>query len=249
MKSNRTLINSDSLAWLVDQEPQSFDCVIADPPDNLGLGYADFTDKLPPRDYEKFLVNLIRWGALVGKQFWLSYYHKHQPTVMSVLRTMMQENSNLQWHQYIWRFTFGQYMDSDCANGYRPILRISFTGAPLTTGGIMVPSERALMGDKRTANPTRVPDDVWEFPRIVGNSHERRSWHPTQHPEGLYQRMIRLSTPIAADRPSVVDLFGGTGTLFRAVKGLDNVDATIVERSVHYCNCIYHEHATPWEAL
>lgn len=242
MQSSRTLIHGDAFSWLKQQEPQSFDCVIADPPDNLGLNYDGFKDRVSPEAYEKFLVDLIKWGALTGRHFWLSYYHKHQPAVMSIVRAMLRENPKLAWRQYVWRFTFGQYTDSDCANGYRPILRLSFMGDPVTTGGIMVPSERALMGDKRASNGgNRVPDDVWEFPRIVGNSHERRSWHPTQHPIGLYQRMIRLSSRVA-DRVSVVDLFGGTGTVFRATAGLPDMDVTAVEQSLHYCAHIRNEH-------
>lgn len=54
--------------------------------------------------------------------------------------------------------------------------------------------------------------DVFDFPRVTGNSKQRRSFSPTQLHEGLYERCIR-SCCKAGD--TVVDLFAGSGTLGR----------------------------------
>jgi DNA modification methylase len=91
----------------------------------------------------------------------------------------------------------------------------------------------------------RIPDDVWEFPRVTGNSKERRSWHPTQHPVAVYARILRLSTEPG---DTIVDLFGGTGTLFRANNGYGEADrrnAVAVEISKAYCDRIAAEHNIP----
>src|SRR5579872_4627516 len=64
--------------------------------------------------------------------------------------------------------------------------------AKLYPDAIRIPSARMDQGDKRAAGP-RVPGDVWDFPRVVGNAKERQPWHPTQHPVALYDRVIKYS--------------------------------------------------------
>jgi site-specific DNA-methyltransferase (adenine-specific) len=78
-------------------------------------------------------------------------------------------------------------------------------------------SARQKCNDKR-ANPAgRVPDDVWEFPRVVGNAKERRSWISNQHPEALIERMILMSTQPGE---TVIDMFAGSGTVHRVCRRL-----------------------------
>ena len=70
--------------------------------------------------------------------------------------------------------------------------------------------------DPRAAGP-RVPDDVWQFPRLVGNAAERLSEHPCQLPETLLERVIYCST-----QPGdwVLDPTAGTGTTLRVAQRL-----------------------------
>lgn len=83
-----------------------------------------------------------------------------------------------------------------------------------------------------------IPDDHFDFPRVVGNSKQRRSWHKTQLNEGLVERCILLST-----KPGdlVVDPFGGTGTTLRVCKKLDRA-CTLIELDETYCQEIAKEH-------
>ncbi len=71
-------------------------------------------------------------------------------------------------------------------------------------------------GDNRAKGP-RVPDDVWQFPRLVGNSRERISAHPCQLPEVLLERVIRCST-----QPGdwILDPTAGAGTTLRVAQRL-----------------------------
>ncbi len=93
-----------------------------------------------------------------------------------------------------------------------------------------------LLGDARAAGP-RVPDDVWDFPRVTGNSAERCPWHPTQHPLALMERIILLST-----KPGdlVLDYFMGTGTTLRSCMKLGRSCAT-ADISLNYCNKVVEE--------
>src|SRR5690606_29762098 len=135
---------------------------------------------------------VIRRALRVADCFWLSYYWKHDLEIKHRVRNIIKhERPSVSVKTFIWRFTFGQYVDSDCGSGFRFLLRFCKPSAKLRPDSIRVPSRRMELGDARSAGP-RVPDDVWEFPRIPGNSKERRAWHPTQHPEDLIRRIILL---------------------------------------------------------
>jgi DNA modification methylase len=103
---------------------------------------------------------------------------------------------------------------------------------------IRVPSWRQKNGDKRADPRGRVPGDVFNFTRVVGNSKQRRPWHPTQLNEGLVERCIKLTTPPGE---SVLDPFGGTGTTLRVCKRTGN-PCTLIELDAGYCAKIAKEH-------
>ena len=63
----------------------------------------------------------------------------------------------------------------------------------------------------------RVPDDVWELPRLVGNAGERIEGLPCQLPEALLERVIRCST---AGGDVILDPTAGTGTTLRVAQRL-----------------------------
>lgn len=69
--------------------------------------------------------------------------------------------------------------------------------------------------------------DVFNFPRVTGNSKQRRKWWPTQLNEGLVERCIKLSTQ---EGDHVVDPFGGTGTTLRVCRRTGR-RCTLIERS------------------
>lgn len=241
----KTLIHGDCQKYL--DGIRHVQCIIADPPDNLGLGYDGFDDHRV--DYYEWLGKIIRSSAEKCNHFWLSYYHRHDLAISSIVYDLTRRRG-LDWHKYLWRFTFGQHKESDCGNGYRTILRISQPGESLNTRSISVPSKRQTVYHDKRANPDgRIPDDVWDFPRVTGNSHERRIWHPTQHPVAVYARILRLSTQPG---DSVVDLFAGTGTLFRANDGYaegERRNVTAIDISASYCDWLSKEHAIPVNEL
>ena len=221
----------------LDECPAGFyKAMFADPPDNIGLGYEDTDDKLPPAAYYGWVDSWILAAMLKTQILWVSYYHKHDLRIMSMIdRVLRTRHAAWSWQKIIWRFTFGQYTDSAIPNGHRPILLLTGPAAELNLNAIRVPSERMLLGDSR-ASGLRVPDDVWEYARVQGNSPERRAWHPTQHPEDLMERIIRMSgVPF-------VDLFGGTGTSIRAARKVGmELRVDVVEKSANYARLIAAE--------
>lgn len=209
------------------------DCVIMDPPDNIGLSYNGYYDHR--EDYYYWLSRLILGTAARAEVVWLSYNAIHDIEIKRMIRV-----EGWKMRTFIWSFSFGQNRETDCGSGYRPILRLSAPGVVWDTESIKVPSEREKIGDKRAKAGGRVPLDVWDFPRVVGNSTERCSWHPTQHPEALYIRMMALSGCRRPGSWKVVDLFAGTGTIFRAARQLrtknPKIQAVGVEISKSYCD-------------
>lgn len=230
---NRGLFLGDGTRWTPANSP--LDCGFADPPDNLGLSYDGMTDQMPHGEYLRFLHSVIRQAAYFNV-FWLSFYHRYIPEVMSMAYQLVPDGYNLR--TFIWKFNFGQYHERDAPNGYRPILRISQEGwKPILSE--RVPSVREQMGDTRASGKGRIPDDVWDYPRVQGNNDERRSWHPTQHPQMIYSRIAAMSVPKDG---TFVDLFAGTGTAFRA---LFHCNVIGVEQSAEYCRKISEEHDIP----
>lgn len=105
---------------------------------------------------------------------------------------------------------------------------------PLYPDQVRVPSWRQLNGDKRADPRGKVPGDVFDIPRVTGNSKQRRAYSPTQLNEDLYERCIKLCcTP----GDVVVDLFAGSGTLGRVAEKC-GVNAVMVEISEETCKSI-----------
>jgi DNA methylase len=228
-----TIYNMDAMDYLDGCGKRK--CIFMDPPDNLGLEYADAgvlrpSDKVPPLAYYGWLESLILRAMLKADIVWLSYYHKHDLAVSRIIYNVLtQRHPSWVWQRVIWRFTFGQYCDNKLSNGHRPMIVLSAPRSTFHYDRIREPSSRMeIYHDPRAAGP-RIPDDVWEFPRVVGNARERRSWHPTQHPEALMRRiMLMCGQPFT-------DLFGGSGTALRVARGTSMTDVHSVELSPTYC--------------
>lgn len=208
-------------------------CIFLDPPDNTGLVYdGDFTDYRA--DYFPWLHQIIRQSMLAAKVVWLSFNPRWDFDITRIVDNATAKVDNFWWsaRRIIWAYTFGQYNDKDFAYCYRPIFLLTAPDAKLYPDAIRVTSARMELGDKRAAGP-RVPGDVWNFPRVVGNSKERQRWHPTQHPVALYDRVIKYS---CGPGDTFVDLFAGSGTCFRAAALNPEVNVVGVEKSATYCD-------------
>lgn len=210
------LINGDCL-----QVNTMAKCIIMDPPDNIGLRYDVYVDKRP--DYDAWMFQVVRHALQHCEILWISHHAKNDLLFGRIVSNLLGRRTA---HKIIWRYTFGQYNDRDFANGYRPIWLIKTKDA--VTYDVREESERMRLGDKR-ASGLRFPDDVWDMPRVVGNSRERRKWHSTQHPTMLYQRILDYS---CSANDTVIDYFAGSGTLFRTQFAGRRIG---VELSSNYC--------------
>ena len=212
--------------------------VFADPPDNIGLKYADYKDKLTAMEYANFLRNMIWMGTAACDVMWISYNARYTCQMGHLAYEFLLANPEWEAKACVQTFTFGQCRQTDLGNNHRPLLRLMRAGTTLYPDAIRVKSWRQLNGDKRADPRGRVPGDVFDFTRVTGNSKQRRKWHPTQLNEGLYERCVRLT---CGEGDTVCDMFGGTGTLARVCVKTGN-PCILVERDLSYCEEIATEH-------
>lgn len=212
-------------------------CLIADPPDAIGLGYDEFDDSMSADEYRSFLRQCLYAFIAAADIVWISYNARWTFMMGSLVEELLHDHPEYSAKPFVQHFTFGQTRKEDCGNGHRPLVRLKHRDAPLYPNAIKVPSWRQLNGDKRAAAGGRVPLDSWtEFPRITGNCKERRSWHPTQLREAMIERIINFST---IPGEPVLDCFSGTGTVLRAIH---DRPITSIELSPNYCQKIAEEH-------
>lgn len=223
-----------------------FDCLFADPPDNIDLGYGEYKDKKSYQEYIGWFKLCLEEFVMAANTVWVSFNSRHLDSFGGVF-WQTKHKFGLEFKPCVQIFTFGQHRHTDLGNNHRPLWRLQWPGAPLFPDRIRVPSWRQLHGDKRADERGRVPGDVFEteidpevydFPRVVGNSKQRRDWHPTQLNEGLVERCLKLTVP---DGGSICDPFGGTGTTLRVAKEL-GMPCTLIELDSGYCREIGKEH-------
>lgn len=217
-----------------------FNMAFADPPDNIGLGYNEFCDSRADDEYLAWLRQCILRLISVAPILWLSFNARWTVLLADVVADMVRE-TGIEVKPCVQVFTFGQNQRDDLGNGHRPLWRFMRPGTPLFPDQAREPSWRLLNGDKRADPRGAVPLDVFDFPRVTGNSKQRRSWHPTQLNESLVERCIKLCT---REGGKVLDPFGGTGTTLRVCQRL-NRSCTLIEYDSLYCEKIAAEHSIP----
>ena len=155
--------------------------------------------------------------------------------IADILRSI---KAGLSARLFIQTYTFGQHNSRDFGGGFSPLFRLKWEHAPVYPDHIRVESERQRIGDKRADPRGKVPSDVFNFPRVTGNSKQRRAWHPTQLHERLVERCI-----LSCTKPGdvVLDPFAGTGTVLRVCKAIDRVSHSM-ECSKEYVEKISEEH-------
>ncbi|CAK9068240.1 Probable mitochondrial chaperone bcs1 (BCS1-like protein), partial [Durusdinium trenchii] len=222
----------------VNEVYHEFDCVFADPPDGIGLAYDEFNDKISEADYRVLLARWLERFCELAPTVWISFNARWTAIFGGIVDEFLTLNPDWDFKPFVQVFTFGQNCKTDSGNGHRPLWRFMHKHAPLYPDAIKVPSWRELNGDPRAAKGGRVPLDFWDFPRVTGNSKQRRKWHKTQLNEGLVERALKMTTK-EGDR--VLDPFGGTGTTMRVCKRIKR-QCTLIEISSGYCDHIAEEH-------
>ena len=212
--------------------------IFADPPYNIGIDYGDGpkADRRSPEDFFRWCNNWIDEAHRVltsdGSIFILCS-SAMQHDIESMLRGHEEAEGFHRRNVIVWHETFGTYEAGNFSQCWRPILYYCKNPKKHVWHGdqILIESDRLKQGDSR-ANPAgKVPSNVWQFPRLVDNAAERMPGFPTQIPQALVERIVR----VASDPGDlVVDPFVGSGTTaaaavknFRRFAGCDKQAANV----------------------
>jgi site-specific DNA-methyltransferase (adenine-specific) len=219
-----TVITGSCIDTMAAMPAGSVDLVVADPPYNIGIDYIDGkkADSLPIEMYAAWTAKWIAAAARVlrpgGTMFVIcgsDGLRIHEDAIVAA-GLELQET-------IIWFETFGQ--DRSRAGKYakcwRPVFWATKPGAPWTFNdlAIRIESARQRAGDKRADDRGKVPENVWAFPRLVGNSKKRWRYidpktgkekrFPTQLPVELVDRIVAGHSNVTE---TVLDPFTGSGT-------------------------------------
>lgn len=225
-----TLIHGDCYAALTEGQTPKAECVFADPPDNIGLDYDEHDDKMNDWDYLQLMRVILDKLCEKYPIVWWSFNAKWT-LYMGEIGAEICCEQNVRCKPCVQTFTFGQHNHHDFGNNHRPLWRFSWPNAKFYPDAIRIPSWRQENGDPRADPRGRVPGDVFDFPRVTGNSKQRRPWHKTQLNEGLVERCVLFST---LQGETVMDPFLGTGTTARVCARLGR-NCIGYEKSAGYC--------------
>lgn len=220
-KPRQLLINADCIAVLDAHPslPSTIDTIFADPPDNISLNYGDsetsYKDNISQLDYLNFLEQCLDMCCRRARTVWWSFNSRYTVQMGVIANSVLRGYPDIQCKPCVQVFTFGQHNNHDLCNCHRPLWRFTSETTELFADKVRIESWRLRHGDKRANPDGRVPSDVFDFPRVVGNAKQRRSWHPTQLDEAMVERCLRLTTQ---EGGSVFDPFSGTGTTLRVAR-------------------------------
>jgi site-specific DNA-methyltransferase (adenine-specific) len=215
-----TVLQRDCVTYLKETEKR-FPLIIADPPYNIGESYETYIDKQSQPDFVRFTTEWVGhcWERCSGVMCLIG------PDSLAKFFIALEYPMGLHAIDWIvWHFTFGQTTTKKFVKSKIHILVYSKVSKPTWNAeAVGVPTWRHLNGDSRSAKSWKVPDDVWDIPRVVGNSPERRAFSPNQLPLELVSRLVRAYSNLG---DTVFDPFCGSGTTAIACKQLQRACVT-----------------------
>lgn len=206
MKNKQKIILGDSLKKLKEIETESVDLIVTDPPYNLSKDYGNTKDNM---DFDEYLEWTKSWLTEVDRVL------KKDGTIyifmgvryISYLYQILEKELGYNFNSWItWYYTQGIGKTKGFSPRHDDILMFTKTNKfHFYLDNIRVPQKYyRSRNNMRGANPS----NVWEFSH-VHYSQENRQQHPTQKPEGLYERAILASSK---EGDTILDPFLGSGT-------------------------------------
>lgn len=213
----------DGLSLLRDLPDQSIQLILCDPPYNINVADWDsHTDyqawaSMWLRKCQRVLAatgNLVLFGGL-------QYQGESGSGDLLTLMQYLRQHSDLRLvNLIVWNYPNGISAQRFFANRHEEIAWFSKTSAYyFDLDSVREPYDEkrqaTYLKDKRLRPESvakgRNPTNVWQMPRLNGNSHERVG-HPTQKPAALIRRLLRALSPPGS---WVLDPFSGSGVTTR----------------------------------
>lgn len=203
-------ICGDALNEMKNIPNQSIDLIVTDPPYNLNKDYGKSNDKLEFEEYLKFSRIWLTEAKRVLKQNGTLYIFMGMRYI-SYIYTILEQELGFSFNSWItWHYTQGIGKTKGFSPRHDDILMFTKNSKKFTFNldNIRVPQKYyRSVNNMRGANP----GNVWLFSHMHF-CNKNRQQHPTQKPEGLYERMILASSNIGE---TVLDPFVGSGTCLR----------------------------------
>ncbi|MDO5558684.1 MAG: site-specific DNA-methyltransferase [Oscillospiraceae bacterium] len=203
------LVCSDVADALQKLEDASIDLIVTDPPYNINKNYGNNKGMLEFDEYLDFTRKWLREADRVLKKNGTIYIFMGMRYI-SYIYSILEREMGYRFNSWItWYYTQGMGKTKGFSPRHDDILMFTKSNDfKFNLDSIRVPQKfYRTVNNMRGANP----GNVWEFSHMhYCNRH--RLEHPTQKPEGLYERMILASSD---EGDTVLDPFVGSGTALR----------------------------------
>lgn len=216
MDKELKIILGDTLSELKKIESNSIQLIIADPPYNLSKNYGNTNDNLDFEEYLEFSKKWLLEAKRVLKEDGSIYVFMGVKYISYIYKILEQE-LNMYFNSWItWHYTQGIGKTKGFSPRHDDILLFTKNKKKFifNLDQIRIPQKfYRSINNMRGANP----GNVWEFSH-VHYCNKNRKEHPTQKPEGIYERMILASSN---ENDWILDPFLGTGTCLRVCQQLN----------------------------
>ena len=210
MDKDLIVICGDAIAELQKIPDKSIRLIVTDPPYNLNKDYGNNQDRLEFEEYLDFSRLWLGEAKRVLSDDGTIYVFMGMRYI-SYIYSILEQELKMTFNSWItWYYTQGIGKTKGFSPRHDDILM--FTKNPkkfvFHLDDIRVPQKfYRSINNMRGANP----GNVWEFSH-VHYCNKGRKEHPTQKPEGLYERIILASSDPG---DTVLDPFVGSGTALR----------------------------------
>lgn len=221
--TTHAVLRMDCLEVLGKLPDASVQLVVCDPPYNINLAHWDnhkhYVDWASTwlREVERVLLPTGNLAIFGGLQY---QGEAGSGDLLGLIASMRRSSPMLLANLIVWYYKNGMSAHRFFANRHEEIAWFGRTRQyHFDLDAVRIPfdeeTKKAYMRDKRlrpeSVEKGKNPTNVWEIPRLNGNSLERVG-HPTQKPRAVVRRLIRgLSFPGA----TVLDFFAGSGVTSR----------------------------------
>lgn len=218
MDKKLTAICGEAIEEMKKLPDKSVRLIVTDPPYNLNKDYGNNQDKLAFDEYLEFSREWLTEAKRILTDDGTIYIFMGMRYI-SYIYSILEQELGMAFNSWItWYYTQGIGKTKGFSPRHDDILM--FTKKPkkfvFHLDNIRVPQKYyRSVNNMRGANP----GNVWEFSHMHYCNKNRKK-HPTQKPEGLYERMI-----LASSEPGdvVLDPFVGSGTALRVCQQTDRI--------------------------
>lgn len=216
MDQRITTICGDALEVLKKIPDKSVRLIATDPPYNLNKDYGNNQDDLEFSEYLEFSRTWLSEAKRVLTDDGSIYIFMGMRYI-SYIYSILEKELGFTFNSWItWFYTQGMGKTKGFSPRHDDILL--FTKDPkkfvFHLDDVRVPQKfYRSVNNMRGANP----GNVWEFSHMHYCNKNRKK-HPTQKPEGLFERMILASSDVG---DTVLDPFVGSGTCLRVCQQTD----------------------------